>query len=129
MANSIEKIVSLIQQTGDKCIILDSEGNPSFVIMSFSSYEQLISGKADIQGLTEDQLIEKINQDVANWRSAQQNNEEPSNWQSLGAVIRERKASRQDLKIAEEPTERDENSLNEAKKDETEDKYYFEPIE
>jgi len=134
MSNSIEKIIELINKTGDKCIVLDSKGNPAYVAMTFEDYEKLVLNKTDIKGLTEDQLVEKINQDVASWKANQRQEEEPDNWQSLGEVIKEVRISRQkaessESEIEEDLSETDENSPKQAKNGETEDKYYFEPIE
>jgi hypothetical protein len=76
---NLDKIIDLINKTGDSCIILDAEGNPAYVISSFGRYNDLVSGKQEVVGLTEDELLDKINRDIASWRSTQQESE-MSNW-------------------------------------------------
>jgi len=115
MAKSIEKIIDLIKKTGDKCIILDAEGQPQYVIMSFDDYEKLISAKMEVAGLTEDELLDKINRDIANWKSGQEE-EKINNWQPV------EETPKKEVKI-------DDSSLNLEKKEDKEDKYDFEPID
>ena len=67
MPNSFTKIIDLVKKTGDNCVILDNEGNPAYVIVSFSDYRKMILGKSGVAGLTEDELLVKINPDIATW--------------------------------------------------------------
>lgn len=117
----MEKIIKLIQKTGDKCIILDSQGNPAYVAMSFADYEKLILSNPGVKGLTEDELLEKINRDIALWRASQQG-DKLADWQPA-------ESASQQIKRLKKESEIPENSLNEAEIEESEDKYYFEPIE
>ncbi|MEI6288296.1 MAG: hypothetical protein WCP18_01765 [bacterium] len=70
MAN-LQKIVNLIKKTGDKAIVLDSSGEPSYVIMTLSDYERLVIGKTEVIGLSEEEMLEKINRDIEVWKDAQ----------------------------------------------------------
>ncbi len=126
MANPIEKIIEIIEKTGDNCIVLNQDGSPAYVVLRFGDYDRLISGNSDInglKGLTEDQLIEKINRDVANWRASQQEADNMANWQSLGEIIK-----KEVKKVKKEP-ELDYFSLNRAKSEPKDENYEFEPIE
>jgi hypothetical protein len=76
MAN-LDKIVNLIKKTGDKAIILDHNGDPSYVVMTLGSYEQLILGRSGVQGLTEDELLDKINREIAIWKDEQRDQNLP----------------------------------------------------
>ena len=68
----MQKIINLIKKTGDKAIILDETGEPGFVIMAVGDYENLIIGKSGVQGLTEEELLDKINRDIAVWKDTQE---------------------------------------------------------
>ncbi len=72
MDNYLTKIISLAQKTGDKIIVLDPQ-NPQnvFVLLPIEEYEKTIDKKSQIKDLTEDELIDKINRDIAIWKSEQ----------------------------------------------------------
>lgn len=99
----IKKIINLIEKTGDRCIVVDKDGDPAYVILSFSAYEKIIEGKGDVSNLSEEELLEKINRDVATWKESQN------------------EAKLQDFETLEQV-------LSDEKKD-LEEKYYFEPVE
>lgn len=123
MANSMEKIISLVKRTGDRCVVVDVEGNPLYVVLSFAEYEKLISGSENLAALNEDEMLDKINRDVASWRSNQQE-QQLRDWDSVESAIQEAKvtqgaSSAVNLK----------NSLNKEDNKQKKDQYYFEPIE
>lgn len=71
MQGQIKKIINLAKKTGDKIIAFDSD-NPeeAYVVMNLEDYEKIIEFKnVDIRSLTEDELIDKINRDIAIWKS------------------------------------------------------------
>ncbi len=129
MSNSIEKVIELIKKTGDKCIILDAEGNPQYVAMRFKDYEKIVYGNFDVKGLTEDELIERINRSIATWR-ATQTESRLKDWEPSEEVVKEIPGltPANDQNLAKNP-EIASDSLNQAKNDDSEGKYYFEPIE
>lgn len=137
MANTLEKLIELINKTGDRCIILDHHGNPAFVLVPFKDYENL--GKSEeIAGLTEEELLNKINHDIAFWRSTQEG-DQSINWQVLEQALEEAKNTPEPINSpeAEDPfvvepvqtEEIEEKQVNQAKKKPSEDQYYFEPID
>jgi hypothetical protein len=70
MADRLEHLISLINKTGDKLIVYDRQRpDESFVIMGAQHYENLLDAGIGVRGLTEDELIDKINQDIATWKS------------------------------------------------------------
>ena len=69
--SNLQKVVDLINKTGDKAIVLDQNGDPNYVLMTFDDYEQLIVGKSEVRGLTEAELLDKINRDIAVWKEGQ----------------------------------------------------------
>jgi len=125
MANPLEKIIDLIKKTGDNCIVLDALGNPAYVVVDFADYQNLILGKAEVSGLSEEQLLDKINRDVANWKASSQA-EKLNNWQAVESSIAEISKSKPARASIEKPL----NLVNNTPEKPTEDqKYYFEPID
>ena len=119
-ATSFSKIIELIKKTGDTCVVLDASGEPAYVVLPFRVYERLAAGKADVAGMTEDELLEKINRDIALWRSSSQEAGSATTWPTPATT-------------SETAADVDKKSLNKANS-ETEGKdgngqYYFEPID
>ena len=89
----LKRIFNLIQKTGDRLIVADSSTDEVFAIMNIDEYESLVDcdrdywendtcdceeGECDIcdchkeiSDLTEQEMLQKINDDVAEWRDAQ----------------------------------------------------------
>lgn len=122
MPANLEKIVNLIKKTGDKAIVLDSDGEPNYVIMTLGDYENLILGRSDVRGLSDSEMLEKINRDIAVWKDSQE---------SLNVSLDQYDFSR-DLGFFDE-ADADFNSgtaeNTEETDEEAEDHYYFEPVE
>lgn len=60
MQSAFTQILDLLKKTGDKCLVLDTEGNPQYVMMSFKEYQKLIGDT-----LTGNDLFDKIDSDLA----------------------------------------------------------------
>jgi hypothetical protein len=72
MQDQLQKAINLARKTGDKLIVVDSSKPENvFVVMSLKDYENLVLGKSEVRGLTEDDLLDKINRDIAIWKSDQ----------------------------------------------------------
>lgn len=108
MEAKLDKIINLIEKTGDKCVILEPKTDKSYVIMTLSDYENLVYCRSGVKGLTEDELLDKINHDIAVWKSDQQEVEEKTITDDFSAEIR-----------------KDDNWAENRE----EDKYYFESVE
>ena len=75
MQNQLQKAINLAKKTGDKLIIYDiTKPDNTYVIMSLNQYEDIVVEKSEVRGLTEEELIDKINRDVAIWKSDQNQN-------------------------------------------------------
>lgn len=68
---SIKKLINLVRKTGDRMIVFDQEGS-SYVLMSVEDYESLLLAKSGVSGLTEEELLDKINREIAIWKSNQE---------------------------------------------------------
>jgi len=101
----LKKILELLKKTGDRYLFEDENGE-IYVLLSAKDYENLIFKHSDIKDFSEEELLNKINKDIAIWKATQEDEKLLQNWQ--------------DLKEKEEDN-------NEDKKEE--DEYYFEPIE
>jgi hypothetical protein len=80
MNNSLKKAFNLAKKTGDRVIVIDNDPEAdALVVMNIDEYEKILSYKEtylrSIKGLTEDQLIDKINCDIALWKSEQEEND------------------------------------------------------
>jgi PHD/YefM family antitoxin component YafN of YafNO toxin-antitoxin module len=79
MNERLEHFINLIAKTGDKLLVYDRY-NPdaSFVVVSLSEYERLTAKPDNVKGLTEDELIDKINRDISLWKEeGRQSSETP----------------------------------------------------
>ncbi len=75
MQNQLQKAINLAKKTGDKLIIYDiAKPDNTYVIMSLNQYEDIVVEKSEVRGLTEEELIDKINRDIAIWKSDQNQN-------------------------------------------------------
>ena len=93
MYNQLQKVINLVNKTGDRVIVVDS-ANPEniFVVMGLDEYEKIVGHtetkqiwQSKIRDLTEDELLDRINRDIAIWKSENDLAKYPSaNSASLG---------------------------------------------
>lgn len=70
MQDQIKRAINLAKKTGDRLIIVDkSRPEDNFVVMTLEQYEQIVLSSSGIRNLTEDELLDKINRDIAIWKS------------------------------------------------------------
>lgn len=70
MQYQLQKAINLARKTGDRLIIFDySRPSDAYVVMSLDEYERLVMKRSEVHNLTEEELIDKINRDVAIWKS------------------------------------------------------------
>ncbi|MCX6781502.1 MAG: hypothetical protein NTW66_00020 [Candidatus Magasanikbacteria bacterium] len=88
-SKQLKRLFNLIRETGDRLIIADNESDDVFAVMSLPEYENLAQlRKMDwtpdevpaliprqIGDLNEQEMLEKINHDIADWRGVQKKNE------------------------------------------------------
>jgi len=100
--NGLVKALEILNKTEDRLIVWDSARDQAFVVMNLAEYQRLIFDQADIRDLTEDQLLHRINRDIAVWKSSQENQPDPENFA---------------------------NESQENTETETDQTYYFEPVD
>ncbi|MFH1173405.1 MAG: hypothetical protein V1692_02655, partial [bacterium] len=71
MEAQFNKIIELIGKTGDKCVVL-GKNQEIYMVMTLKDYEKLVTGRSEVHNLTEEELLDKINRDIAIWRSSQE---------------------------------------------------------
>ncbi len=71
MYNQIQRAINLIRKTGDRLLLADKEENV-YAVMALDQYENLVHKVSGVRGLTEDELLDKINRDIAIWKSDQE---------------------------------------------------------
>lgn len=110
-----DKIFSLIKKTNDKYIF--EFQNEDLIVMKLGEYDRLVDQKDNIDDfsqhdLSEEELIEKINEDIANWRENQATDSQEAF----------------DFVSAKELAPESPDNENEAEA-EVEDQYYLEPVD
>ena len=103
--NPLDKVIELIKKTGDNCIIVDSAGNPNYVVMDFGKYQRMHQGNHHVDRY--DALEDAI--------------EEAEN---APKVVESDQTG--DPFVEQESLNEAENK---ADSDKSEEKYYFEPID
>jgi len=80
MEEQFKRIIKLIRKTGDRFLVLDpNEPENAYAIMNLDEYEKINENKGDLRGLTEDEMIDKINRDIALWKNDSEEEESIDN--------------------------------------------------
>jgi len=67
----ISRVIGIVKKTGDKIVVTDQNGDSGLLIMPLSEYEKIVEDKSDLTNLTESELLDKINRDIALWKESQ----------------------------------------------------------
>src|SRR3989344_5328980 len=94
----LERVLGLARSTGDRVIIVDTQESP-IVVMPLSEYERVIGYRQDVQSLTEEELLDKINRDIAVWKQSQ----EEVGWDDFEPVMPSDSPDRDDDRVYLEP--------------------------
>jgi len=102
MSNQLEKALALCKKTGDRIIVFESpQAENPFVLMNLTDYEKIVVSGSEVQGLTEAELLDKINRDIALWKSEQGANVAPDNAVDFLASIKDEEPINDDLARSE----------------------------
>ncbi len=69
MAINLDRIFQLLSRVGGKMFV--EKDNQTYVVMPVEDFEALIDTQQKVEELTEEELIDKINADIAEWRMSQ----------------------------------------------------------
>jgi len=144
----LNRVIRLIRRTGEKVMVMDNESEEVMALMSLGSYEKMLSGSRAVEEMTEEELLDRINRDIAVWRAnnkdedLSENEEEPE--REIFTKVAEKKpenvnvmetmkeirvnpavSKNFDLNINTE----NEESLKDVLNTEEEEKFYIEPVE
>jgi len=83
-ADLLKRVMTLAERTGDRVIVVNPESGTAFAVLPFDAYEKMGSGDvglrslepSEVESLSREALVDKINQDIATWNSAQQSEKE-----------------------------------------------------
>jgi len=78
-SSQLNRILNLVRRTGDKFVILDQESDEAFTLMPLSDYEHLLDGASSVSDLSEEEIWEKVDRDLNEWRS---NHPVDNDWES-----------------------------------------------
>jgi hypothetical protein len=65
-----KNLEELIDLAGGRYIIVE-DGRPKYIVMNFDEYRAAVLDRKNVQTLSEDELIDKINADISLWRERQ----------------------------------------------------------
>jgi len=66
--NQLNRLLKLINRTGDRLVILDKDTESAIVMMEVDEYEKILDGGPRLEDMSESDILDKINRDVAIWR-------------------------------------------------------------
>jgi len=119
MYNELQRAIRLIRKTGDRIILFDSENKQNgYVLLSLEEYERLMLDRHDVRGLTEDELLDKINRDIAIWKSEQEANISQQKPVSFSSAKKEESESNKNSKISSDLDSREQKEQSEPERSE-----------
>ena len=69
-SSQLEKIIDLAKRTGDKVIVMPEFGEP-FAMVPLEQYEEMTESKIDYAGMTEEEILNRVNSEISLWKQAQ----------------------------------------------------------
>lgn len=71
--HNFKRIFNLVRKTGDKLVVANEDGDQALVLMPLDDYERIIDGEKGVQSLSERELWDKVDRDIALWRANHKN--------------------------------------------------------
>ena len=65
----LNRALELARRTGDKFLIFDRETDEIFTLLGLEDYENLLSGREPVESLSEREMLDRVNRELANWRA------------------------------------------------------------
>ena len=148
--NQLNRLLKLVKRTGDRLVVLDKETESTVVMMEVDEYEKLLDGGPKLEDMSEEDILDKINREVAIWREKNiansaiveneddflttENNitEEKKEKTDFSPVLSQKNSDVADVAIenndAVSPIVTAEEDLSDVPKDDEEEKFYLEPV-
>ena len=73
--NQFNRLLNLIRRTGDRLVVLDKDSDTSLVMMDIGEYEKMLDGGTKLEEMSDSDILDKINREVAIWREKNMANE------------------------------------------------------
>lgn len=90
MPDRLEKLINIVKKTGEKVIIpAGPDFDDFYVISAINDYEKSLKFEVDVRHLTEEELADKINRDIAIWKSEQENTDFDLDYQDFKLAVEE----------------------------------------
>jgi hypothetical protein len=150
MQNSqLNRVINLVKRTGEKTVIMDNESGAVMMLMDLGAYEKMLDHVApresSVEKLTEEELLEKINRDVAIWRASNDRErvgvydevvEKPPQMKKSVVIEKSREVNPHAVETAPITINKypdiqaeQEHSASDILSEEEEEKFYLEPVE
>ena len=69
MLEKLDKIIDCVRRTGDKVTLFRDDGE--YTVMTLDDYYKMLGSGQDVKDLSEEELLNKINREIALWRETQ----------------------------------------------------------
>ncbi len=66
--NQLNRLLKLINRTGDRLVVLDKDTETAIVMMEIDEYEKILNGGPRLEDMSESDILDRINREVAVWR-------------------------------------------------------------
>ena len=119
---NFDKVLDLVNKTGDKVIVVSEKYEP-YILMTFKEYNSILKSFSSINKLSEEELLNKINRDIAIWKSSQDD--------EYKIEDKAKEYNLEDFKVEGDNKKEIKKSslIKEENNSEEEDKYYIEPVD
>jgi len=77
--NQLDRIIRLVRRTGDRFVIMDKETDETMVLMNLNEYENLLNDTSTLEDLEEEDMLNKLNNDISRWQE-QKNRQSVPDW-------------------------------------------------
>lgn len=121
-----DKVLDLAAKTGDKVIVMSDNHEP-YVVMTVNDYEGLMNDYSSVKDLTEEELLDKINRDIAVWKASQEDLDDYELSQFRVNNLK-KSAAKKDRADKEKNIGNVSDTKNNVDTNSDEDKYYIEPV-
>ena len=143
----LNRIIKLIKRTGEKTVIMDNESDAVMMLMDLGAYEKMLDHTEGgrVEKLNEEELLEKINRDVAVWRAYNEKErvdvydelvEKPSRPEKVAVMEKGKDINLNSVETSPIVVNKfpnihaeQEHSASDIVAEEDEEKFYIEPIE
>ena len=113
MLSQLEKALNLAKKTGDRLIVFNElKTDRALVILGLDDYEKLVDKDEDKPGLTEDDLLDTINRNIAAWKNDSEDSSTDMTAADFFSAKNQQKESENSEKSSDEAEYKSRNSKN-----------------